>query len=101
MAEEVKILKNFRDNVLLTNSLGKSFVNVYYKISPPVADFIAKYDSLRAVVRWSVLPLLGVSWLALKLGPVPALALIFLMLTLICTAVLAISRKVRLRVHKI
>jgi YVTN family beta-propeller protein len=101
MAEEVKILKNFRDNVLLTNSLGKSFVNFYYKISPPVADFIAKYDSLRAVVRWSVLPLLGVSWLALKLGPVPALALIFLMITLICTAVLAISRKVRLKVHKI
>jgi YVTN family beta-propeller protein len=96
MAEEVTILKNFRDNVLLTNSLGRSFVKLYYKISPPVADFIAKHESLRAMVRWSVLPLLGVSWIALKLAPVPALALIFLMITLIYTAVPVIFRKVRL-----
>ena len=101
MAEEVKILKNFRDNVLLTNSLGRSLVKLYYKISTPVADSIAKHDSLRAMVRWSVLPLLGVSWLALKLDPVPALALIFLMITLIYTAVLVIFRKVRLGIHKI
>jgi YVTN family beta-propeller protein len=101
MGEEVRMLKNFRDNVLLTNSLGRSFVKLYYKISPPVADLIAKHDSLRAVVRWSVLPLLGVSWLALKLGPVPALALVFLMSTLICTAVLVIFRKVRLGMHNI
>jgi hypothetical protein len=96
MAEEVKILKNFRDNVLLTNSLGRSFVKLYYKISPPVADFIAKHESLRTMVRWSVLPLLGVSWIALKLASVPALALIFLMITLIYTTVPLIFRKVRL-----
>jgi hypothetical protein len=50
-ASELDILRDFRDQVLLENALGSRFVEVYYKISPPVADFIAKNDFLRAVVR--------------------------------------------------
>jgi hypothetical protein len=58
-----------RDRFLLTNSLGNSFVNLYYKYSPPMADFIANHDNLKIVVRLSLLPLVGISWLALKMGP--------------------------------
>jgi hypothetical protein len=50
-ATELNILRDFRDQVLLKNALGSRFVEVYYKLSPPVADFIAKNDFLRAVVR--------------------------------------------------
>jgi Ni/Fe-hydrogenase subunit HybB-like protein len=32
----------------------------YYKYSPPVANFIAKHDSLRAMVRISLLPIVGI-----------------------------------------
>jgi hypothetical protein len=50
-ASQLDILRDFRDQVLLKNALGSRFVEAYYKVSPPVADFIAKNDFLRAVVR--------------------------------------------------
>ena len=71
----VKILREFRDHFLLESSFGKFLVNLYYKYSPPVADFIANHDSLRAMVRMGLLPFIGVSWLALKIGSVFTMAL--------------------------
>ena len=50
-ATELDILRAFRDQILLKNALGSRFVEAYYKLSPPVADFIARNDFLRAVVR--------------------------------------------------
>lgn len=50
-ASELDILRDFRDQVLLESALGSRFVEAYYKLSPPVADFIARNDFLRAVVR--------------------------------------------------
>ena len=50
-ASQLDILRDFRDQVLLENAMGSQLVEVYYKVSPPVADFIAKSDFLRAVVR--------------------------------------------------
>jgi hypothetical protein len=50
-ATELNILRDFRDQVLLKNALGSRFVETYYKLGPPVANFIAKNDFLRAVVR--------------------------------------------------
>jgi len=50
-ASQLDILRDFRDQVLLENDLGSRFVAAYYKVSPPVADFIARNDFLRAVVR--------------------------------------------------
>jgi hypothetical protein len=50
-APQLDILRDFRDQVLLKNALGSRFVATYYKLSPPIAAFIAKNDFLRAVVR--------------------------------------------------
>jgi hypothetical protein len=50
-ASQLDILRDFRDQVLLENALGSRFVAAYYRVSPPVADFIAKSNFLRAVVR--------------------------------------------------
>jgi hypothetical protein len=50
-AAELNVLRDFRDQVLLKSALGSRFVDAYYKISPPIADFIAKNDFLRTVVR--------------------------------------------------
>jgi len=70
LASQIKVLKRFRDHFLLTNGIGKCFVRFYNTYSPPMADFIKKNDNLRAMVRLGLLPLIGVSWLALKIGPV-------------------------------
>ena len=50
-AAELDILRDFRDQVLLKSALGSGLVASYYRLSPPVAAFIAKNDLLRVVVR--------------------------------------------------
>jgi hypothetical protein len=74
----VKILCKFRDQYLLTNGPGKIFVKYYYKYSPPLADFISKNDGLRAVVCVFLLPLVGLSWVILRLDVGPTMFLILL-----------------------
>jgi len=77
--KHVRLLRRFRDLYLKPHSIGRAFVNAYYRYSPPVADVIADYDTLRAMVRWSLLPLVGLSWMLLHLGLIPTLFLMVLM----------------------
>jgi hypothetical protein len=81
MEPHVKILRDFRDKCLLDNALGKGFVKTYYRYSPPIADFISKHDNLRAIVRLSLLPVVGISWVALKIGPALTAALMLLFIS--------------------
>jgi len=74
----VQILREMRDRFLINSSIGKSLVNLYYKYSPPLADFIADHNYLKIFVRLSLLPLVGISWLALKLGPLFTISLMAL-----------------------
>lgn len=78
MAPHVKILRKFRDRFLLTNSVGKALVDFYYIYSPAVADFITKHSKLKIIIRQSLLPIVGMSWIALTLGLIPTLAFILL-----------------------
>jgi hypothetical protein len=50
-AKEIDVLREFRDEVLLSNSLGAEFVSFYYKTSPPIADFISQNEALRTAVK--------------------------------------------------
>jgi hypothetical protein len=50
-AEEINILRQFRDVVLLASHLGAEFVSLYYEVSPPIAEVISQHDSLRTAVR--------------------------------------------------
>jgi len=52
LQKDVEFLRVFRDKYLLTNKLGKSFVDTYYHYSPPIANYIAQHDYLRTIVRW-------------------------------------------------
>jgi hypothetical protein len=50
-AEQINVLREFRDVVLLQNSAGSKLVALYYRLSPPIADFIAGNELLRTLVR--------------------------------------------------
>jgi subtilisin family serine protease len=53
----VKELRKFRDTYLLTNYMGKVFVDLYYEYSPPIANVISRSEHLRAVTRIMLSPL--------------------------------------------
>lgn len=61
----VVLLQQFRDAYLLTNRPGSMFVQLYYKYSPAIADFIAEHEVLRTAVRGGLYPLVGFSYLCL------------------------------------
>ena len=50
-SEKVDLLRQFRDELLLKNPAGRALVAVYYKLSPPIAEFISQHQTLRTVVR--------------------------------------------------
>ncbi len=56
MAKDVKVLREFRDNYLITNNIGRMFVSLYYEYSPPLADYISKHDNLRTATRFMLAP---------------------------------------------
>lgn len=55
----VQVLRQFRDRVLLQSAAGRKFVETYYKLSPPLAHYIAQHPNLRAVTRAALWPLYG------------------------------------------
>lgn len=54
---KVRLLREFRDNYLLTNRPGKAFVALYYRYSPGIAEVISGNAALRLVTRWLLTPL--------------------------------------------
>jgi hypothetical protein len=76
--KHVRLLRRFPELYLMPFKIGRAFVKTYYRYSPPVAEFIANHDILRAIVRWSLIPLIGLSWMLLHIDAAPTL--IFLVL---------------------
>jgi len=62
----VDTLRSFRDQYLETNPIGSAFVSLYYKVSPPMADFIEKHPTLKPIVRAGLMPAVAMSSVALN-----------------------------------
>ncbi len=50
-AEQIDVLREFRDAVLLEDAAGSQFVALYYQLARPISDLIARSDLSRAIVR--------------------------------------------------
>lgn len=58
LAEEVNVLRVFRDEYLLSNVVGTAFVDTYYHVSPAIADVIADHPVLAGVTRVALIPVI-------------------------------------------
>ena len=55
-AEEVQVLREFRDKRLKNNFFGLLFVWFYYKVSPPIAKIVEGNRFFKKIVRKSLRP---------------------------------------------
>jgi len=69
MAEQIHSLREFRDEFLLTSPIGRGLVDIYYAISPPVADFITDHPSLKPMVRAGLVPVVATCSMVLYMVP--------------------------------
>jgi len=96
MAEEIEILREFRDEYLLTSPVGKALVEFYYRVSPPIAEFITEHPSLKPIVRAGLLPAVAMSNAAVNITPAEKTAIAGLLVLLsVALAVWATRRRGR------
>jgi hypothetical protein len=65
---KVQLLREFRDRYLLKSSFGRIVVGVYYRYSPILAKFVAKSRSIKAGVRFTLMPIIGISVIVSKIN---------------------------------
>jgi hypothetical protein len=96
MAKEIEILREFRDKYLMTNPVGKGLVEFYYRVSPPIAEFITEHPTLKPIVRAGLVPAVAVSTIAVNTTSAAEAAIIgLLVLTSAALVVWATRRRGR------
>jgi len=86
MATELGILRQFRDEYLFTNPVGKALADIYYRVSPAIAGFITEHPGLKPIVRVGLMPAVAMSTLVVSASPAEKAAIAGL-LALVCVAV--------------
>ena len=52
----VRILSEFRDRYLVTNTAGRFLIETYCTVSPPIAGFISRHPALKKITRIGLKP---------------------------------------------
>ncbi len=68
---DIEVLRRFRDRYLMRSRAGRAFVKLYYRYSPPLAEFVARRPMLKAMSRAALSPAVALSRLLLGLDPGP------------------------------
>lgn len=89
-APAVKLLREFRDKLLLKNKPGKAFVKAYYRYSPPAAMWLEGQGWAKPLVQILLIPVLVLAWMTLN--PLWMLLVILFVMTLLGWKKLTIRR---------
>ena len=92
MERDVRVLREFRDDHLLTNRAGRALVKLYYSVSPPLAGLVASSEALKVIVRAMLLP---VVYLALYTEVVSLIIVILLPLCLLFYLSMVVGKRKR------
>ncbi|MGD8643238.1 MAG: right-handed parallel beta-helix repeat-containing protein [Chromatiales bacterium] len=78
----VLALRDFRDRMLLPTRPGRWLVQLYYTLSPPLAERLEAHPALKPVARLAVLPIATLALVILQPAPLLKTALLLALLTL-------------------
>lgn len=68
--DDLDKIREFRDDYLMTDLVGRSIVALYYNVlSPPVAKFINDHPSVKPLARAALTPVIAVSTVAVDTTP--------------------------------
>ena len=93
MAEEIEILRGFRDEYLLTNPVGQALVDLYYKFSPPIAEVITEHPGVKPIVRTGLLPAVAMSTIVVSTTPAQKLAIVGLLVLVSVAVTIWVTRR--------
>ena len=74
----VESLRKFRNQYLLNWNGGRQFVKFYYKISPPIAQFISEREWLKTLVREGLEPIVMLTALIFEYGLIALLIIVLI-----------------------
>ena len=83
-AGEVQVLRDFRDRYLLTSVPGRWLVQQYYRLSPPVADYLRGQEFLKSLVRLFLAPVIVFALFLLGSTPLIKATTVMLLFSLCC-----------------
>jgi hypothetical protein len=79
MAKEIEILRRFRDEYLLTSPVGQALVDLYYRVSPPIAEFITEHPGLKPIMRTGLLPAVAIATVSVNTTGAEEIAIVGVM----------------------
>jgi hypothetical protein len=72
LAAEIDTLRAVRDGYMLDSAIGTAVVDLYYQVSPPIADVVARSPMLAALVRVLLVPVIFLGKVALVMPTLTA-----------------------------
>lgn len=95
MAAEIQSLRDVRDTYMMDTALGAAFVDVYYRVSPPIARIVSEYSFAKMGMRMVLTPVVAVSGWTMGAMHVAGMALMVAMFGLAAT--LRVNRHLQTR----
>ena len=93
VAEEIQILREFRNEYLLRNLAGQALVDLYYRASPPLAEFITEHPSLKPIVRAGLFPAVTMSTVVVNTTMPEKTAMVGLLVLVSVTLTIWVARR--------
>jgi parallel beta-helix repeat protein len=80
LAKPVVLLRQFRDEYLLTNAIGQWFVYQYYRNSPPLARYIANHSAARWITQITLIPVVVYAYFMVYTGIITKILFIIIII---------------------